>query len=153
MPRTSKWREAPPDLWRRFALGERGGAIAGLAGLDDIDLVERTAGRLRADAMFRDAGHHFLRQFDALLEEIAPRADDEVIRLMTDTRSARAYMSCSVRRSAASGRWRARPDRARSAARCRGVGRPAVFGVLPGARPGARPPRGGRRPMLAHRGR
>jgi hypothetical protein len=84
--------EAPPDLWRRFALGERGGAIARLAGLDDIDLVERTAGRLRADAIFRDAGHHFLRQFDALLEEIAPRADDEVIRLMTDTRSARAFV-------------------------------------------------------------
>jgi hypothetical protein len=78
-------RAASPDLWRRFAAGER---VAGLDRLIADDLVRATAERLRADAVFRDAGHHFLRHFDALMEEIAPRAEDEVIRLLVEPRAA-----------------------------------------------------------------
>jgi hypothetical protein len=83
---------APPELWRRLALGERGGAVARLAGVDDETLVAGVSDRLRDDTVFRDAAHHFLRQFDALIEGLAPRADDEVIRLLADTRSARAFV-------------------------------------------------------------
>lgn len=84
--------EAAPGLWQRFALGERGGPVAALAGIADEDLLDRIAERLRHDPVFRDAGHHFLRQFDGLLEGLLPRCDDEVIRLLTDTRSARAFI-------------------------------------------------------------
>jgi hypothetical protein len=80
------------ELWRRFARGERGGAVAGLGGVRDRASLALAAGRMREDAVFRDAAHHFLRHFDRLLEEFEKNAADEDIDRLADTRSARAFM-------------------------------------------------------------
>lgn len=81
-----------PELWRRFARGERGGAIAGLGGVQDKECLAIATGRLRQDAIFRDATHHFLRLFDRRLSALEPDATDEDLVLLAETRTARAFM-------------------------------------------------------------
>ena len=83
---------AKPDLWRRFAKGERGKAVAGLGGIRDRSSLALSAGRMKQDPVFRDAVHHFLRQFDRTLEDFEQNATDEEIALMGETRTARAFM-------------------------------------------------------------
>ena len=83
---------AKPEVWRRFAEGERGRAIAPLGGIRDRSSLALTAGRMRSDAIFRDTAHHFLRRFDHLLADFAPVASDEEIAALSDTRTARAFM-------------------------------------------------------------
>jgi hypothetical protein len=80
------------ELWRRFAKGERGGAVADLGGVRDRASLALATGRMREDAVFRDAAHHFLRHFDRMLEEFEKNATDEDIARLVDTRSARAFM-------------------------------------------------------------
>jgi hypothetical protein len=80
------------ELWRRFARGERGGAVAGLGGVRDRASLALAAGRMREDTVFRDVAHHFLRHFDRMLEEFEKNATDEDIARLADTRSARAFM-------------------------------------------------------------
>jgi hypothetical protein len=80
-----------PDIWRRFARGERGGAVAGLGTTQDRDSVAIATNRLREDAVFRDAVHHFLRLFDRRLTAFEPEASDEEIMRLADTRTARAF--------------------------------------------------------------
>ena len=60
---------AKPEVWRRFAQGERGRAISALGGVRDRSSLALTAGRMREDPVFRDAAHHFLRQFDRTFQE------------------------------------------------------------------------------------
>jgi hypothetical protein len=72
-----------PDLWRRFAAGERGRSIGGLGGIRDRSSLALAAGRMKADPVFRDAAHHFLRSFDKTVAELAE---------LGDTRTARAFM-------------------------------------------------------------
>jgi hypothetical protein len=81
-----------PELWRKFAAGERGGIIAGLGGVRDRSSLALTAARMRGDDVFRDAAHHFLRSFDKAMVKIEPRASDSDLTILSDTRTARAFM-------------------------------------------------------------
>ncbi|MEM1130524.1 MAG: hypothetical protein AAGH83_08375 [Pseudomonadota bacterium] len=83
---------ARPELWRRFARGERGGQIGTVGGIRDRSSLALTATRMREDTVFRDAAHHFLRRFDRLLAHSEAEIDDEMMVLLTDTRTARAFM-------------------------------------------------------------
>lgn len=83
---------ARPELWRRFAKGERGRAMAGLGGVRDRSSLALTAGRMREDTIFRDAAHHFLRRFDQMLITYETEASDEDLIALSETRSARAFM-------------------------------------------------------------
>ena len=81
-----------PELWRKFADGQRGAAISGIGGIHDRSALALASGRMRADPIFRDAVHHFLRQFDRSFAQFCEYAtDDDIIRL-ADTRTARAFM-------------------------------------------------------------
>lgn len=81
-----------PELWRRFAEGMRGGAVAGLAGLRDREVEAMLARLLREDDILRDAVHHFLRQYDRMLAAQVARLDDAQLVALSDTRSGRAFM-------------------------------------------------------------
>ena len=81
-----------PELWRKFAAGERGGVIAGLGGVRDRSSLALTAARMRGDDVFRDAAHHFLRSFDKAMVTLEPRASDSDLTALSDTRTARAFM-------------------------------------------------------------
>lgn len=83
---------ARPEVWRQFALGARGRAIAALGGIRDRSSLALSAGRMKQDPIFRDAAHHFLRKFDQLFSEYADTLTDEDIALFADTRTARAFM-------------------------------------------------------------
>lgn len=83
---------ARPELWRRFAGGERGRGIASLGGVRDRSSLALTAGRMREDPVFRDAAHHFLRTFDRTFVEFEKHASDAELADLADTRTARAFM-------------------------------------------------------------
>lgn len=83
---------APAAVWRRFAEGQRGSAVAALGGIDDPDALQTAAAMLREDEVFRDAAHHFLRHFDGLLARLVPELDDLQIAVLGDSRSGRAFM-------------------------------------------------------------
>ena len=83
---------ARPDLWRRFAAGERGRSIGGLGGIRDRTSLTLAAGRMKADPVFRDAAHHFLRSFDKTVAAFEPNATDAELADLGDTRTARAFM-------------------------------------------------------------
>jgi hypothetical protein len=83
---------ARPDLWRRFAGGERGRTIAALGGIRDRSSLALTASRMREDTVFRDAAHHFLRTFDKTVAIFEPNASDAELAELSDTRTARAFM-------------------------------------------------------------
>lgn len=83
---------ARPEVWRRFARGERGRAVAALGGIRDRSCLALTMNRMREDTIFRDSGHHFLRLFDKMLTAFEPDASDEEIIALSDTRTARAFM-------------------------------------------------------------
>ncbi|MDR9484521.1 MAG: hypothetical protein RI566_05055 [Sediminimonas sp.] len=83
---------ARAEIWRRFAAGERGRAVAGLGGIRDRSSLALTAGRMKQDPIFRDAAHHFLRRFDKMLAEFEKTASDSDISDLAGTRTARAFM-------------------------------------------------------------
>lgn len=83
---------AKPELWRRFASGERGKGIAALGGVRDRSSLALTAGRMRQDTIFRDAAHHFLRQFDRTFQEFEKNCGDQEVAEFAETRTARAFM-------------------------------------------------------------
>jgi hypothetical protein len=83
---------ARPEVWRRFAHGERGKGIAALGGVRDRSSLALTSGRMRQDPVFRDTAHHFLRKFDRAFTEFEPRASDAEIVALSETRTARAFM-------------------------------------------------------------
>ncbi|MHA7873780.1 hypothetical protein [Roseivivax sp.] len=83
---------ARPELWRRFAQGERGRPTAALGGVRDRASLALTSTRMKEDPIFRDAAHHFLRLFDKGLARFEPEASDTEITAFADTRSARAFM-------------------------------------------------------------
>jgi hypothetical protein len=83
---------ARPEVWRRFAQGERGRAIAALGGIHDRSSLVLAAGRMKKDPVFRDAAHHFLRHFDRTFMEFEKNADDAEIVDLANTRTARAFM-------------------------------------------------------------
>ncbi|PUB15581.1 hypothetical protein [Yoonia sediminilitoris] len=83
-----------PDvaLWRRFAKGERGDAMAEVGGIRDRASLALAAGRMREDAIFRDTVHHFLRKFDQMLAKFEEQATDGEVAALVDTRTARAFV-------------------------------------------------------------
>lgn len=83
---------ARPELWRKFAAGERGRGIAALGGVRDRSSLALTAARMREDPIFRDAAHHFLRTFDRTFSEFEKHASDADLADLADTRTARAFM-------------------------------------------------------------
>ncbi|SLN60930.1 hypothetical protein ROG8370_02806 [Roseovarius gaetbuli] len=83
---------ARPEIWRRFAGGERGRTVAALGGVRDRSSLALTAARMKQDAIFRDAAHHFLRLFDRMFSQFADTASDSEISELSETRTARAFM-------------------------------------------------------------
>ncbi len=83
---------ARPEIWRRFATGERGRTIADLGGIHDRSSLALTAGRMKQDLIFRDACLHFLRRFDQVISRFIENSTDEEITVFTETRTARAFM-------------------------------------------------------------
>ncbi len=83
---------ARPEIWRSFATGERGRAIAALGGIRDRSSLALAAGRMKQDSIFRDATHHFLRKFDRSFAEFEETATDADIIALADTRTSRAFM-------------------------------------------------------------
>ncbi len=83
---------ARPEIWRKFADGERGRPISGLGGVRDRSSLALTASRMRQDPLFRDTAHHFLRTFDKTFASIAENLSDTEIIAISDTRTARAFM-------------------------------------------------------------
>lgn len=80
------------ETWRKFAAGERGPAVSGLGGILDRSCLALANGRMKQDPVFRDAAHHFLRQFDNVLTEFEANATDAELVEMGETRTARAFM-------------------------------------------------------------
>ncbi|SMO53972.1 hypothetical protein [Ruegeria faecimaris] len=83
---------ARPEIWRQFAQGGRGRAVAALGGIRDRSSLALTSARMKQDPIFRDAAHHFLRRFDHMIIEFEPRASDAELTALGDTRTARAFM-------------------------------------------------------------
>ncbi len=83
---------ARPEVWRRFAGGERGRGIAALGGIRDRETLAGITAKMRQDPVFRDAAHHFLRSFDRSFSAFAETADDAAISALAETRTARAFM-------------------------------------------------------------
>ncbi|MCI2395425.1 hypothetical protein [Aliiroseovarius sediminis] len=81
-----------PEIWRKFAAGERGRSVAALGGVRDRSSLALTAGRMKQDPIFRDAAHHFLRRFDQTFAGFEKNASDADIAALADTRTARAFM-------------------------------------------------------------
>ncbi|AXQ94346.1 hypothetical protein LV780_11320 [Cereibacter azotoformans] len=86
---------ARPEIWRRFAEGERGRAISDLGGIHDKDALASVTAKMREDPVFRDAAHHFLRAFDRTVSQFAATANDGEIAEMAETRTTRAFMLIS----------------------------------------------------------
>ena len=80
------------DLWRRFAKGERGADMAPVGAVREEAALALVAARMREDAVFRDAVHHFLRRFDLILVAFEQEATDTDLRALAETRTARAFM-------------------------------------------------------------
>ncbi|MFV0513451.1 MAG: hypothetical protein ACK5MY_07450 [Jhaorihella sp.] len=83
---------ARPEVWRQFAQGGRGRAVAGLGGVRDRTSLALTSARMKQDPIFRDAAHHFLRRFDQTFAEFEAQASDAEISALGETRTARAFM-------------------------------------------------------------
>lgn len=83
---------ARPEIWRKFAAGERGPGIAAIGGIRDRSSLALAAGRMRQDPVFRDTVHHFLRLFDTTLTGFEQTASDQDLNDLADTRTARAFM-------------------------------------------------------------
>lgn len=81
-----------PATWRKFGNGLRGRDIAALGAIRDRSCLALTNGRMKQDPVFRDAAHHFLRQFDRVFTEFARNATDDEIADVEKTRTARAFM-------------------------------------------------------------
>lgn len=83
---------ASKAIWRRFAEGERGESIFSIGDVSDEYALEHVSAMLRNDEIFRDSAHHFLRQFDRMLARRAAQLDDGQLEVLTETRSAKAFM-------------------------------------------------------------
>ncbi len=81
-----------PNVWRKFARGERGLSVTALGGIRDRSALTLAKARLKNDPIFRDATHHFLRQYDKILVDFEKTAEDGELLEMSETRSARAFM-------------------------------------------------------------
>lgn len=81
-----------PEIWRKFAAGERGPEMSGIGGIRDRSSLALSSARMREDTIFRDSVHHFLRTFDRTLSNIAETLSDQELVVFAETRTARAFM-------------------------------------------------------------
>lgn len=84
--------ETDAGLWHAFSQGARGASVAGLAVIDDAAALDAAADMMRRDEVFRDVAHHFLRHFDRLLTRRAEIDDAQVLAVLAETRSGRAFI-------------------------------------------------------------
>ena len=80
------------QVWRRFAKGVRGPAIAALGGIRDRSALALTKGRLKGDVEFRETAHNLLREFDRFVLEFEKTATDDDLLSLGQTRTGRAFM-------------------------------------------------------------
>ncbi|MEM9716381.1 MAG: hypothetical protein AAF826_07680 [Pseudomonadota bacterium] len=80
------------QVWRRFAKGIRGPAIAALGGIRDRSALALTKGRLKGDVEFRETAHNLLREFDRFILEFEKTATDDDLLSLGQTRTGRAFM-------------------------------------------------------------
>lgn len=84
---------APTPIWRRYAEGARGKAVAEIGGVRDEVALAIARGLLRNDPVFRDTALHFLRRFDRLAERmITELGEDPMVLEAADSRTGRAFM-------------------------------------------------------------
>lgn len=83
--------ETDPALWHQFAQGARGEPVAGLAVVGDDNALRIAGAMLRGDEVFRDVAHHFLRHFDRLLSRKAQDSEPQLLAVLAETRSGRAF--------------------------------------------------------------
>jgi hypothetical protein len=83
---------ARPEVWRAFAQGARGPAVAALGGIRERAVLAQAAARMRAEPAFREAAHRFLRAFDLRLAAFETVASDAQIVRLAETRASRAFM-------------------------------------------------------------
>lgn len=83
---------ARPEVWRRFASGERGRPISGLGGVRDRSSLALSSSRMRQDTIFRDSAHHFLRAFDRTISQMTETLTDQEVAALAETRTSRAFM-------------------------------------------------------------
>jgi len=81
-----------PDLWRRFAQGERGTAICDIGTVDDQAAIALVRGRMRTDEQFKAKTLELLRAFDRVLTELGPQATDRELTDLAGTRSGLAFL-------------------------------------------------------------
>ncbi len=82
---------ADPALWRRFISGARGPTMAPIGGPVDDHALEVAQGLMRSDPIFRDTALFFQRRFLHVLADFAGEADDQALRDLAETRSAKAF--------------------------------------------------------------
>lgn len=84
---------APAALWHRFALGERGGELAALAGIEDEIALAIVGARLRDDAGFRGLALRLATAYARLLGRAATQmgADPRLVEL-AETPAGRAFV-------------------------------------------------------------
>ncbi|MEO0342858.1 MAG: hypothetical protein AAF198_05415 [Pseudomonadota bacterium] len=80
------------QVWRRFAKGVRGPAIAALGGIRDRSALALAKGRLKGDVEFREISHNLLREFDRFVLEFEKTASDDDLLALGQTRTGRAFM-------------------------------------------------------------
>ena len=83
---------ARPEIWRKFAVGERGPTVAAIGGIRDRSSLALSSARMRQDTIFRDSVHHFLRAFDRTLSQSAETLSDQELAILAETRTSRAFM-------------------------------------------------------------
>lgn len=76
--------------WRRFLDGQRSGLQA-LGRITDQTVLDIAGTLMREDEVFRDAAHHFLRQYDRTLSRAAAEMDDALLAAAASTRSGCAF--------------------------------------------------------------
>jgi hypothetical protein len=81
-----------PEVWRRFAKGERGRTVAGLGGVNDRSSLVLAAGRMKKDPVFRDADPPFPAPFRQDLHGVRASCLRRGYRALSETRTARAFM-------------------------------------------------------------
>ncbi len=84
-----------PEIWRQFAQGQRGPAVSALGSVRDPETLAPVSARMKADPIFRDVAHHFLRLFDRMLAGLEPVATDGELVELANTRTARAFILLS----------------------------------------------------------
>ncbi len=84
---------APLSVWKSYANGARGSAVAALGGIDDEVALALARSKMRTDPVFRDTSMHFLRRFDRLITRMFTElGDDPMVLEVADSRTGRAFM-------------------------------------------------------------